>query len=58
MGVLLPLGRLVRRRWALMRSLYMPSSVIAGILGLLLGSSVLGAIADQIAAESVFFHIL
>ncbi|WP_460194649.1 sodium/glutamate symporter [Thermosynechococcus sp. FA-CM-4201] len=51
-GVLLLLGRIVRQRWALMRSLYMPSSVIAGVLGLILGPSVLGAIASQIAPNS------
>lgn len=51
-GVLLLLGRIVRQRWVLMRSLYMPSSVIAGVLGLILGPSVLGAIASQIAANS------
>ncbi len=51
-GVLLLLGRIVRQRWALMRSLYMPSSVIAGLLGLLLGPAVLGAIAHRIQPAS------
>jgi len=45
-GVLLLVGRIVRQRWALMRSLYMPSSIIAGVVGLLLGPAVLGAIAQ------------
>jgi len=56
LGVLLLLGRIVRQRWPLMQALYMPSSVIAGVIGLLLGPAVLGAIAGRISPDSAWVN--
>lgn len=43
-GILILVGRLIRQRIWVVRSLYIPSSVVAGIIGLLLGPSAFGAV--------------
>jgi ESS family glutamate:Na+ symporter len=48
-GILILLGRYVRQRIGWLQALYLPSSIVAGILALLLGPDVLGAIARAIA---------
>ncbi len=48
-GLLLLAGRFVRQKLQILRSLYLPSSVVAGVLALLLGPQVLGAIAPDSA---------
>ena len=47
-GLLLLVGRLLRERIPLFRKLYLPSSVLAGILALLLGPQVLGGLAERL----------
>ncbi len=42
LGLLLLVGRLVRERVPLFRRIFLPSSILAGVLGLLLGAQVLG----------------
>lgn len=51
-AILILMGRLVRQHLRVLRSLYLPSSVIAGIIALLLGKSALGAIFQGINPES------
>ncbi|KST69903.1 sodium/glutamate symporter [Mastigocoleus testarum] len=43
-AVLILVGRFIRQRIRILRSLYIPSSLVAGVIALLLGPSVLGAI--------------
>ncbi|WP_414563946.1 MULTISPECIES: sodium/glutamate symporter [unclassified Anabaena] len=51
-AILILVGRLIRQRlWAL-RSLYIPSSIVAGILALLLGKSALGAVVQAVNPDS------
>jgi len=49
LGLLILVGRLVRQRLGILKRLYLPSSIVAGVIGLLLGPGVLGAIAQGIA---------
>jgi ESS family glutamate:Na+ symporter len=51
-AIFILVGRLVRQHLTILRSLYLPSSVIAGIIALLLGKSALGAIVQGINPES------
>ncbi len=51
-AVLILAGRLVRQRVRILRSLFLPSSIIAGVLALLLGPALLGAIARSIDPTS------
>ncbi|MGB2923863.1 MAG: sodium/glutamate symporter, partial [Limnothrix sp.] len=44
-------GRLIKQRIGWIRRLYLPESIVAGALALLLGPQVLGAIATSIAGE-------
>lgn len=44
-------GRLIKQRVGWIRQLYLPESIVAGVLALLLGPQVLGAIATSIAGE-------
>ena len=41
-GALMLLAKWIRRRWKLLQRLFLPSSIIAGVLALLLGPQVLG----------------
>lgn len=47
-GILILLGRYARQRIGWLKALYLPSSIVAGVLALLLGPDVLGAIARAI----------
>lgn len=51
-AILILLGRVIRQRLGILRSLYIPSSIVAGIIALLLGKSALGAIVQSIDPES------
>ncbi|KZL51423.1 sodium:glutamate symporter [Nodularia spumigena CENA596] len=51
-AILILVGRLIRQRLGILRSLYIPSSIVAGILALLLGKSALGAIVKSVNPES------
>ena len=51
-AILILVGRLIRQRLGILRSLYIPSSIVAGIIALLLGKSALGAIVKLINPES------
>jgi glutamate:Na+ symporter, ESS family len=53
-AIFILLGRLIREKLQILRSLYIPSSIIAGIIALLLGKSALGAIVQNINPESPF----
>ena len=48
-GLLLLVGRLLRERITVIRTLFLPSSVVAGVLALLLGPQVLGGLAERLA---------
>jgi ESS family glutamate:Na+ symporter len=45
LGILILIARVIRQKIQWLRSLYIPSSIVAGVLALLLGPGVLGAIA-------------
>lgn len=45
LGLLLLVGKAIRRRSELLKSLFIPSSIVAGVVGLLLGPEVIGALA-------------
>ena len=47
-GILILIARVIRQKMQWLRSLYIPSSIVAGILALLLGPGVLGAIVQGI----------
>ncbi len=49
-GILVVAGKLIRRNVALLRKLFLPSSIIAGLLALLLGPQVLGRFFPEEAA--------
>ncbi|WP_231510302.1 sodium/glutamate symporter [Fischerella sp. PCC 9605] len=51
-AILILVGRLIRQRLRLLRSLYIPSSVVAGIVALLLGPAAFGAIVKALNPES------
>lgn len=51
-ALLVLIGRAIRQRIGLFRSLYLPSSIVAGALGLLFGPQVLGAIASALDPQS------
>ncbi|MBI1243008.1 sodium/glutamate symporter [Umezakia ovalisporum] len=51
-AILILVGRLVRQHLRILRSLYVPSSIVAGMIALLLGKSALGAIVQGINPES------
>lgn len=44
-------GRIIKQRVGWIRQLYLPESIVAGVLALLLGPQVLGAIATSISGE-------
>lgn len=47
LGCLLLMGRWIRQNIPLLQTLYLPSSIVTGLLALLLGPAVLGAIAGE-----------
>ena len=49
LGILLYLGKWVRMHWRPAQKLFLPASIIAGGIGLLLGPGVLGALASAIS---------
>ncbi len=60
-GILIVTGKLVRRRLAVLRKLFLPSSIIAGLLALLLGPQVLGRFipADYVLEQGIWpGHVL
>ncbi|MGB5709550.1 MAG: sodium:glutamate symporter, partial [Waterburya sp.] len=50
-GILLLIARLIKHHIRLFQTLYLPESIIAGTIALLLGSGVLGAIAIAVGAS-------
>ena len=59
-AILILIGRFIRQRVGLFKSLFIPSSVVAGVIALLLGPSALGAIikatvgADSVLVNGIF----
>jgi len=51
-GLLILMGRLIQQKLVWLQKLYIPESVIAGVIALILGGEVLGAIATSIAGEN------
>ncbi len=51
-GILILIARVIRQKIQWLRSLYIPSSIVAGVLALLLGPGVLGAIAQTMNPDS------
>lgn len=63
LSILILVGRFIRQRVQLVRSLFLPSSIVAGVLALLLGSGVLGAAVRAVnplspLAEGVFPQVI
>ncbi|MGQ4649585.1 sodium/glutamate symporter [Lyngbya aestuarii] len=54
LGFLILLGRWLRQRVAILQSLFIPSSIVAGIIALLLGPGTLGAISTTVFGEEFF----
>ncbi|MBE9178282.1 sodium:glutamate symporter [Oculatella sp. LEGE 06141] len=52
LGLLVLVGRFVRQRIGFLQSLFIPSSIVAGLIALLLGPDALGAVARSIAGEN------
>ncbi|TVR04459.1 MAG: sodium:glutamate symporter [Spirochaetaceae bacterium] len=53
-GLVLLLGKLIRRKVRLFQRLYMPSSIIGGLIALLLGPQVLGALVQRLRGGAAF----
>lgn len=51
LGALLFAGQWLRMRWRVVQSIFLPASIVAGLLGLLLGPGVLGAAVTAVAGE-------
>ncbi|MBD2256962.1 sodium:glutamate symporter [Pseudanabaena sp. FACHB-2040] len=51
LGLLILVGRFVRQKIRLLQKLFIPSSIVAGIIALLLGGEALGAIATSLMGE-------
>ena len=54
LGLFLLAGKAIRRNVGVLQALFLPTSVVAGVLGLLLGPQVLGALLGRILGESHF----
>ncbi|NEQ31217.1 MAG: sodium:glutamate symporter [Leptolyngbya sp. SIO4C5] len=54
LGFLILVGRWIRQRVGLLQALFLPSSIVAGVVALLLGPGVLGAIAAMAFGETGF----
>ncbi|MGB7444328.1 MAG: sodium/glutamate symporter [Coleofasciculaceae cyanobacterium] len=52
LGFLILVGRWLRQSISLLKSLYLPSSIVAGAIALLMGPSALGAITQAISGEN------
>jgi ESS family glutamate:Na+ symporter len=55
-GVFLILGKVIRLRVKWLRNLFLPSSIIAGFLALLVGPDALGRLTSQFLEEGSFFY--
>ena len=53
LSILLLVGKLIRARVRILQRLFLPASIIAGFLGLLLGPYILGATGVQIIPEEM-----
>lgn len=51
-GILILISRVIRQQIRWLRALYIPSSIVAGVLALLLGPGVLGAIVHSVSPDS------
>lgn len=51
-SLLILIGRLIQQKFVWLQKLYLPESVIAGVLALILGNEVLGAIASSVLGEN------
>ncbi|MGB3694212.1 MAG: sodium/glutamate symporter [Spirulinaceae cyanobacterium] len=54
-ALLILVGRWIKQRIGLLQRLYLPESIIAGVLALLFGPQVLGAIVTALGGENSFF---
>lgn len=54
LALLLLAGRYIKHQSRWCQRLYLPASIVAGVIGLLLGPEVLGAIVTAIAGEEAF----
>ncbi|ACK68700.1 sodium/glutamate symporter [Gloeothece citriformis PCC 7424] len=54
LALLLLVGRWLKHKIGLFQQLYLPSSIIAGVVGLLLGPQILGAIATNLGYEGSY----
>lgn len=52
LGVLLYAGQWVRMRWRPVQALFLPASIVAGLIGLLLGPGVLGVTVTALAGDN------
>lgn len=52
LGFLILIGRWIRQKVGLFQTLFLPSSIVAGVIALLLGPGVLGAIVSAIAGDA------
>lgn len=53
-ALLILVGRFVRQRIKFLRDLYLPSSIVAGVIALLLGPQALGAVISAVAGSEAF----
>jgi glutamate:Na+ symporter, ESS family len=53
-GLLLFVGKLIRIAWRPVQVIFLPASIIAGFIGLLLGPDVLGAVVEATAGEDAW----
>lgn len=56
LGLFILIGKLLRRNIAVLRKLFLPSSIIGGFFALLLGPDVLGRLTNQILPETSLFY--
>ena len=55
-GIFLIFGKFVRRHVKWLRNLFLPSSIIAGFIALLLGPDALGRLTSQFLNEGNYFY--
>ncbi len=55
-GILLLAGKIIRRRYQIFQDIFIPASIIAGFLGLLLGGQVLGYLAEKLIKKEHWVH--
>lgn len=56
LGILLLTGKFIRRRYNIFRKLFIPASIIGGLLGILAGQQVMGSIAGIFIKKEYWFH--